>query len=114
MRFRGNATVGGGPGPSRRGWLRSIGVDLENYKKFPRLDDTVTYKKVGRDLRGEIGASSAELPDYSGPSSRRTVTPRPASLIETAKIYNPNMKVDILAIPPCLDKDDVCCKSKLP
>ena len=29
-----------------------IGVDLTNYKKFPRVDDSVTYKKVGRDLRG--------------------------------------------------------------
>ncbi len=28
----------------------------------------------------------------------------PASLIETAKMYNPNMKVDILAIPPRVDE----------
>ncbi len=37
----------------------------------------------------------------------------PASLIETAKMYNPNMKVDILAIPPRVDDGDVCCKWKL-
>ena len=37
----------------------------------------------------------------------------PASLIETAKMYNPNMKVDILAIPPRRDEGDVCCKWKL-
>lgn len=37
----------------------------------------------------------------------------PASLIETAKMYNPNMKVDILAIPPRIDDGDVCCKWKL-
>ena len=37
----------------------------------------------------------------------------PASLIETAKMYNPNMKVDILAIPPRVDQGDVCCKWKL-
>ena len=37
----------------------------------------------------------------------------PASLIETAKMYNPNMKVDILAIPPRIDEGDVCCKWKL-
>ena len=37
----------------------------------------------------------------------------PASLIETAKMYNPNMKVDILAIPPRRDPGDVCCKWKL-
>ena len=32
-----------------------IGVDLDNYKKFPRVDDNVTYKKEGHDRRGEIG-----------------------------------------------------------
>jgi hypothetical protein len=37
----------------------------------------------------------------------------PASLIETAKMYNPNMKVDILAIPPRVDEGDVCCKWQL-
>ncbi len=34
----------------------------------------------------------------------------PAAIIETAKMYNPNMKVEILAIPPRVNKDDVCCK----
>ena len=37
----------------------------------------------------------------------------PASLIETAKMYNPNMKVEILAIPPRIDVENVCCKWKL-
>jgi len=34
----------------------------------------------------------------------------PKSMIVTTKMYNPNMKVDILAIPPRKDTDDVCCK----
>jgi len=34
----------------------------------------------------------------------------PKSMIETTKMYNPNMKVDILAIPPRRDDGDVCCK----
>ena len=34
----------------------------------------------------------------------------PKSMIVTTKLYNPNMKVDILAIPPRKDPDDVCCK----
>ncbi len=34
----------------------------------------------------------------------------PKSMIETTKMYNPNMKVEILAIPPRRDPDDVCCK----
>jgi hypothetical protein len=31
-------------------------------------------------------------------------------MIVTTKFYNPNMKVDILAIPPRKDEGDVCCK----
>jgi hypothetical protein len=34
----------------------------------------------------------------------------PKSMIVTTKMYNPNMKVDILAIPPRVDPDNVCCK----
>ena len=34
----------------------------------------------------------------------------PKSMIVTTKLYNPNMKVDILAIPPRKDDDHVCCK----
>jgi hypothetical protein len=46
----------------------SLRVDLENYKKFPRVDDNVTYKKEGRDHRADINVEdSLELPDYSGP-----------------------------------------------
>jgi hypothetical protein len=46
----------------------SLGVDLHNYKKFPRLDENVTYKKVGQDLRGDIKVDpEVDLPDYSGP-----------------------------------------------
>jgi hypothetical protein len=34
----------------------------------------------------------------------------PKSMIVTTKMYNPNMKVDILAIPPRVEEGDVCCK----
>lgn len=34
----------------------------------------------------------------------------PKSMIETTRMYNENMKVDILAIPPRRDPGDVCCK----
>jgi hypothetical protein len=37
----------------------------------------------------------------------------PASIIETARLYNPNMKLDILAIPPRVDANHVCCKWQL-
>jgi hypothetical protein len=34
----------------------------------------------------------------------------PKSMIVTTKLYNPNMKVEILAIPPRKDPGNVCCK----
>jgi hypothetical protein len=34
----------------------------------------------------------------------------PKSMIVTTKLYHPNMKVDILAIPPRVSEDNVCCK----
>jgi hypothetical protein len=43
-----------------------IDVDLTNFKKFPRLDDRVTYKKTGRDSRADLDDRGLELPDYSG------------------------------------------------
>jgi hypothetical protein len=45
-----------------------LGVDLVNYPKFPKLDDTVTYPKKNLDVRYELDVDSgAELADYSGP-----------------------------------------------
>jgi hypothetical protein len=44
-----------------------LGVDLENFPKFPRVDDDVTYAKGDLDIRQELDIDSgAELPDYSG------------------------------------------------
>lgn len=44
-----------------------LGVDLENFPKFPRVDDGVTYPKTNLDIRSELDVDSgAELPDYSG------------------------------------------------
>ena len=34
----------------------------------------------------------------------------PKSMIKTTAMYNPNMKVEILAIPPRVDPGNVCCK----
>jgi hypothetical protein len=42
-------------------------VDLRNYPKFRRVDDTVSYRKAGLDIRQQVDVDSgAELPDYSG------------------------------------------------
>ena len=45
-----------------------LGVDLVNYPKFPKADNTVTYPKADLDIRYELDVDSgAELADYSGP-----------------------------------------------
>jgi len=45
-----------------------LGVDLVNYPKFPKADDTITYPKKNLDIRYEVEHDSgAELEDYSGP-----------------------------------------------
>ncbi len=45
-----------------------LGVDLTDFPKFPRVDDSVTYPKADLDIRQQLdGDSGAELPDYSGP-----------------------------------------------
>ncbi len=45
-----------------------LGVDLNNFPKFPRVDDNVTYPKTSLDIRQQLDVDSgAELPDYSGP-----------------------------------------------
>jgi hypothetical protein len=44
-----------------------LGVDLRNYPKFSRVDDSVTYRKTNFDIRQQLDSDSgAELPDYSG------------------------------------------------
>src|SRR5512147_2263662 len=49
-------------------FVLQLGVDLRNYPKFPRVDDTVTYRKTNFDIRQKLDSDSgAELPDYSGP-----------------------------------------------
>jgi hypothetical protein len=49
-------------------------------------------------------------PDIAEKASHVTC---PASIIETAKMYNPNMKVEILAIPPRVSNEHVCCRWRL-
>jgi hypothetical protein len=49
-------------------FVAQLGVDLNNFPKFPRVDDNVTYPKTNLDIRQQLDSDSgAELPDYSGP-----------------------------------------------
>ena len=71
-----------------------LGVDLTNFPKFPRVDDSVTYPKGNLDIRQQLDVDSgAELPDYGAPTGRTCGSP-----------------TSILAIPPRKDPGDVCCK----
>jgi hypothetical protein len=46
----------------------ALGVDLHNYPKFPKVDDSVTYAKTKLDIRHELDVDSGlNLDDYSGP-----------------------------------------------
>jgi hypothetical protein len=45
-----------------------LGVDLDNFPKFPKVDDNITYAKADLDVRDQLDIDSgAELADYSGP-----------------------------------------------
>jgi hypothetical protein len=45
-----------------------LGVDLVDFPKFDKADDTVTYPRKNLDIRQQVDVDSgAELPDYSGP-----------------------------------------------
>ena len=49
-------------------FVAMLGVDLTNFPKFPRVDDSVTYPKKDLDIRDQLDTDSgADLPDYSGP-----------------------------------------------
>ncbi len=49
-------------------FVLALGVDIVNYPKFPRVDDSVTYPRARLDIRHQLDHDSgAELPDYSGP-----------------------------------------------
>ena len=61
---------------ARDDFALQIGVDLANFKKFPRVDDSVTYKKVGHDVRGELGRIRApSSPTTAGRSRPISVSP---------------------------------------
>jgi hypothetical protein len=56
------------PGAVADDFVIALGVDIVNFPKFPRVDDSVTYPKASLDIRQEVDVDSgAELSDYSGP-----------------------------------------------
>ena len=57
-----------------------------------------------------VAATSGRPWDGPTSSQKNCHSTCPKSMIVTTKMYNPNMKVDILAIPPRKDPGNVCCK----
>ncbi|HEX4127007.1 MAG TPA: hypothetical protein VHX67_05455, partial [Acidimicrobiales bacterium] len=56
------------PGAVADDFVIALGVDIVNFPKFPRVDDSVTYPKAALDIRHQVDVDSgAELSDYSGP-----------------------------------------------
>jgi hypothetical protein len=46
----------------------ALGVDIVNFPKFPKVDDTITYPKTNLDIRQQLDEDSGlDLDDYSGP-----------------------------------------------
>ena len=56
------------PGVVADDFVIALGVDIVDFPKFPRVDDSVTYPKAALDIRQQVDVDSgAELSDYSGP-----------------------------------------------
>jgi hypothetical protein len=107
-------------------WMRISGDTVEAFMKDIQVDATSfpgkAFEMTFEMPEEEVGIftfnkcvsvdqwEAMGRPDIAEKASH---TSCPAAIIETAKLYNPNMKVEILAIPPRVSKDDVCCKWRL-
>ena len=106
-------------------WLGITGHTVEDWMKDLQLDATAMPGKAF-DLSFEMPEPEVGImtfnrcvavdqwegmgrPDILEKNCHSTC---PKSMIVTTKMYHPNMKVDILAIPPRVDEGDVCCKWK--
>ncbi len=79
-------------------------------KKYRSIEPhTIRTGKPQSSISETISTGALRVAGSSIPSE----TVCPASIEETAKLYNPNMKMDILVIPPRVDSDHVCCRWKL-
>jgi hypothetical protein len=107
-------------------WMRISGDTVEAFMKDIQVDATSfpgkAFEMTFEMPEAEVGIftfnkcvsvdqwEALGRPDIAEKASH---TSCPAAIIETAKMYNPNMKVEILAIPPRVSKEHVCCKWRL-
>jgi hypothetical protein len=107
-------------------WMKISGDPVESFMKDIQVDATsfpgkafeMTFempeKEVGIFTFNKcVSVDQWEALGRPDIAEKASHTSCPAAIIETAKMYDPNMKVEILAIPPRVSKDEVCCKWRL-
>ena len=107
--------VEGGNTTPVEAFMKDIQLDATS---FPGKAFEMTYEMPDRNT-GIVGFNKCCSVDQWEALGRPDILKKnchsicPASMIETAKMYHPNMKVDVLAIPPRKSKEHVCCRFKL-
>ena len=107
--------VNGGDTTPVEAFMKDMQIDATS---FPGKAFEMTFEMPDRNT-GIVGFNKCcsveqwEALDRPDILKKNCHTVCPASLIETAKIYDPNMKVEILAIAPRKSKDDVACRFRL-
>ena len=110
----------------KRRWMKISGDPVEAFMKDIQVDTTsfpgkafeMTFEMPEREVgvftfNKCVSVDQWEALGRPDIAEKASHTSCPAAIIETAKMYDPNMKVEILAIPPRVGKDEVCCKWRL-
>ena len=107
--------VDGGESTPVESFMKDIQLDATS---FPGKAFEMTFEMPDRNT-GIVGFNKCCAADQWEALGRPDILRKnchsvcPASMIETAKMYDPNMKVEVLAIPPRNSKEDVCCRFRL-
>jgi len=107
--------VEGGDSTPVEAFMKDIQIDATS---FPGKAFEMTFEMPDRNT-GIVGFNKCCSVDQWEALGRPDILKKnchsvcPASMIETARMYHPNMKVDVLAIPPRKSKEHVCCRFKL-
>ena len=107
--------VEGGDTTPAEAFMKDIQIDATS---FPGKAFEMTFEMPDRNT-GIVGFNKCCSVDQWEALGRPDILKKnchsvcPASMIETAKMYHPNMKVDVLAIPPRKSKEHVCCRFRL-
>jgi len=107
--------IDGGESTPVESFMKDIQLDASS---FPGKAFEMTFEMPDRNT-GIVGFNKCCAVDQWEALGRPDILKKnchsicPASMIETAKMYDPDMKVEILAIPPRKSREDVCCRYRL-